>query len=59
MQRVMRLLHTSDWHLGHVLHGMSREREHREFLSWLLRVLEEEQIDALLITGDVFDSATP
>lgn len=55
----MRLLHTSDWHLGHVLHGMSREREHREFLSWLLRVLEEEQIDALLITGDVFDSATP
>ncbi len=56
---MLRLLHTSDWHLGHVLHGMSREREHREFLGWLVQVLVEEQIDALVITGDIFDSATP
>ena len=55
----MRLLHTSDWHLGHVLHGMSREREHREFLSWLVRMLVAEQIEVLLVTGDVFDSSTP
>ena len=59
MQGAMRLLHTSDWHLGHVLHGMSREREHREFLRWLLATLAQEQIDVLLITGDIFDSATP
>jgi DNA repair protein SbcD/Mre11 len=59
MQAPMRLLHTSDWHLGHVLHGMSREREHREFLSWLVRMLVAEQIEVLLVTGDVFDSSTP
>jgi DNA repair protein SbcD/Mre11 len=55
----MRLLHTSDWHLGHVLHGMSREREHREFLRWLVETLRTEEVDALVITGDIFDSATP
>jgi DNA repair protein SbcD/Mre11 len=59
MHPPMRLLHTSDWHLGHVLHGMSREREHREFLRWLVQVLAEEQIDALVVTGDIFDSSTP
>jgi DNA repair protein SbcD/Mre11 len=55
----VRLLHTSDWHLGHMLHGMSREREHRDFLGWLVRTLTAEQIDVLVITGDIFDSATP
>lgn len=55
----MRLLHTSDWHLGHVLHGMSREREHRDFLRWLVQTLEAEQIEVLLVTGDIFDSSTP
>jgi DNA repair protein SbcD/Mre11 len=55
----MRLLHTSDWHLGHMLHGMSREREHREFLRWLVETLRAEAVDALVITGDIFDSATP
>lgn len=59
MQGPMRLLHTSDWHLGHVLHGMSREREHREFLRWLSAALVQEAVDVLLITGDLFDSATP
>ena len=59
MHGLMRLLHTSDWHLGHVLHGMSREREHREFLRWLVQVLEDEAIEVLLVTGDVFDSSTP
>jgi DNA repair protein SbcD/Mre11 len=42
-----------------MLHGMSREREHREFVRWLVRALEAEQIDVLVITGDIFDSATP
>lgn len=55
----MRILHTSDWHLGHTLHGLGREEEHRRFLSWLLKVLAERVPDALLITGDVFDSACP
>lgn len=55
----MKLLHTSDWHLGHSLRDIDREPEHRAFLQWLLATLQTEQPDALLITGDVFDSATP
>jgi exonuclease SbcD len=55
----LRILHTSDWHLGHVLHGVEREYEHRNFLDWLLDTLEAEAIDALLIAGDVFDAANP
>ncbi|MEZ5585279.1 MAG: exonuclease SbcCD subunit D C-terminal domain-containing protein, partial [Candidatus Competibacteraceae bacterium] len=55
----MRIFHTADWHLGQTLHGISREYEHRCFLDWLLDTLEERQADALLIAGDVFDSANP
>ncbi len=55
----MRVLHTSDWHLGHTLHGVSREYEHREFLTWLSDVLETESVDTLLIAGDIFDSGNP
>jgi exonuclease SbcD len=56
----MRVIHSSDWHLGHVLRGeVTREYEHRAFLAWLLETCEREAADALVITGDVFDSATP
>lgn len=55
----MRLLHTSDWHLGHTLKDVTREYEHAQFLAWLLETCERERIDALVITGDVFDSSTP
>lgn len=55
----MRLLHTSDWHLGHSLHGHERQFEHERFLGWLLDTLEHERIDALLLAGDVYDSANP
>lgn len=56
----MRVIHTSDWHLGHTLRGeVSREHEHRAFLAWLLETCEREAADALVITGDVFDTATP
>lgn len=56
----MRVIHTSDWHLGHMLRGeVTRELEHGAFLAWLLEVLESEAPDALVITGDVFDTATP
>jgi DNA repair protein SbcD/Mre11 len=56
----MRVLHTSDWHLGHTLRGeVTREHEHALFLAWLLARCVEERADALVITGDVFDSATP
>jgi exonuclease SbcD len=55
----VRLLHTSDWHLGHVLRDVTREREHAAFLAWLVETCAREQPDVLVITGDVFDSATP
>ncbi len=56
----MRLLHTSDWHLGHTLRGeVSREYEHQAFLDWLLATCVREVPDVVLITGDVFDSGTP
>ncbi len=55
----MRIVHTSDWHLGHALHDAPRELEHARFLGWLLDALVNEAADALVITGDVFDSANP
>jgi exonuclease SbcD len=56
----MRLIHSSDWHLGHMLRGeVTRELEHQAFLAWLLERCVDEAADALVITGDVFDTATP
>ena len=55
----MRLLHTSDWHLGQSLHNFDRHYEHQCFLDWLLDTLVAEQADALLIAGDIFDNANP
>jgi len=55
----MRLLHTSDWHLGQSLHNFERSYEHQRFLDWLLDTLVQEQADALLIAGDIFDNANP
>jgi exonuclease SbcD len=55
----MRLLHTSDWHLGHALRDVPRDREHRAFLDWLVETAVAEQCDAMVITGDVYDSSIP
>jgi exonuclease SbcD len=55
----MKILHTSDWHLGHTLHDRDREFEHRSFLDWLIQRICELEIDALLISGDIFDTANP
>jgi len=55
----MRLLHTSDWHLGQTLHNFDRTHEHQRFLDWLLDTIVAEQADALLIAGDIFDNSNP
>ncbi|MGI9102192.1 MAG: exonuclease SbcCD subunit D C-terminal domain-containing protein [Terriglobales bacterium] len=55
----MRILHTSDWHLGHELHGYNRAVEHDAFLDWLLHIITEKSVDALIITGDLYDVANP
>ncbi|MDG3086079.1 exonuclease subunit SbcD [Vibrio hannami] len=55
----MRILHTSDWHLGQSFFTKSRKNEHQAFILWLLELVESEEIDAVIIAGDVFDTGTP
>jgi len=55
----MKLLHTSDWHLGRALYGRKRYDEYEAFLNWMAALIESEDIDALLVAGDVFDNSTP
>ena len=55
----MRVLHTSDWHIGRTLYGRKRYKEFEAFLSWLAETIQLEQVDALLVAGDVFDTSTP
>ncbi len=55
----MKLLHTSDWHLGRMLYRQKRYEEFSLFLDWLLDTIIDQQIDILLISGDVFDTTTP
>jgi exonuclease SbcD len=55
----MKILHTSDWHLGQSFFTQSRKYEHQCFLTWLLELIAREQIDALIVAGDIFDTGTP
>jgi len=55
----MKILHTSDWHLGRSLYGQKRYDEFTKFLDWLSNTIENENIDALLVAGDVFDTNIP
>ncbi|TVR66466.1 MAG: exonuclease subunit SbcD [Gemmatimonadales bacterium] len=55
----MKILHTADWHLGASLDSVSLLEDQRRFLDWLLEVIREEGIDALLVSGDVFDLRNP
>jgi len=55
----MKLLHTSDWHIGRALYGRKRYDEFEAFLNWLAGLIEDENIDVLLVAGDVFDNSTP
>ena len=55
----MKILHTSDWHLGQSFFTKSRKHEHQAFLKWLLNVVKKHEIDAVIVAGDVFDTGTP
>ncbi len=55
----MRVLHTADWHLGHAWFDLPRAYEHERFLAWLLDQIEQERVDALIVSGDIFDTANP
>ncbi len=55
----MKIIHTSDWHLGARLHDQDRQTEHEAFAQWLLALLRREAPDALVIAGDIFDTGAP
>ncbi|GAB6172368.1 exonuclease SbcCD subunit D [Paradesulfitobacterium aromaticivorans] len=55
----MRILHTSDWHLGRMLEGRSRLEEQVKFIDELCRIVEKERVELVLIAGDVFDTVNP
>ncbi len=55
----MKILHTADWHLGKKLHKHDLSKDHQLFLDWLINFIQEQKIDLLLISGDVFDLANP
>lgn len=55
----MKLLHTADWHIGQYFFGYDRKEEHTYFFDWLKKMIKEQQVDVLLVAGDVFDSPNP
>ena len=55
----MRILHTSDWHLGQHFMGKSRQAEHQALIDWLLTQVDTHAVDAVLVAGDIFDTGTP
>lgn len=59
MSRPMRILHTSDWHLGQHFMGKTRQAEHQAFCAWLVAQVREYGVDAVIVAGDVFDTGAP
>ncbi len=55
----MRIIHTSDWHLGQFFVNKSRLQEHQKFIAWLLQQVVEKDVDAVIIAGDIFDTGAP
>ena len=55
----MRILHTSDWHLGQHFMGKSRQAEHQALIDWLVTQVDAHSVDAVLIAGDIFDTGAP
>ena len=56
---MIRILHTADWHLGQTFFGYDRAAEHEAFLNWLSGEIRKQEVDALIIAGDVFDVSNP
>ncbi|QHS58142.1 exonuclease SbcCD subunit D [Chitinophaga agri] len=55
----MKILHTADWHIGQTFYQYDRTYEHQQFLYWLTDTIKKEDIELLIISGDVFDVANP
>ncbi|MDD5815926.1 MAG: exonuclease SbcCD subunit D [Bacteroidales bacterium] len=55
----MKVLHTSDWHVGQVFYNYDRSAEHEHFFKELAEVVRNEQVDVMVVSGDVFHNASP
>ena len=55
----MKIIATSDWHIGNLFHGTDRLPEHEHFMAWLKDVIKTQEADALLVAGDIFDNGNP
>ena len=55
----MKILHTSDWHVGRTIRGRSRAEEHRAVLAEIVGIADEEAVDLVLVAGDLFDVVAP
>lgn len=55
----MKILHTSDWHLGHTLYGFDRQEEQTDMLRQIVDIVREEQPDVFLLSGDVYHTSQP
>ena len=55
----MKILHTSDWHVGKVLKGRDRLEEHEAVLRSIIQIARDEDVDLVLIAGDLFETAAP
>ena len=53
----MKILHTADWHLGATLYGASRIAEHKAFFKWFVKMANEEEVNAVIVAGDIFEHA--
>src|SRR4029078_2569493 len=57
--RVVKLLHTADWHVGKSIKGLSRLAEHEAVLADIVRVADAERLDVVVVAGDVYETTTP
>ena len=55
----MKILHTSDWHLGKTLNNITRYEEQQEFIDEIAEIAKEENVDIILISGDIYDTSNP
>jgi exonuclease SbcD len=56
---LLKIIHTSDWHIGRSLYGRKRYEEFAAFLNWLVDYMKNEEIETLMISGDIFDNIAP
>ncbi|HPJ00614.1 MAG TPA: DNA repair exonuclease, partial [Enterococcus sp.] len=55
----MRFLHTADWHIGKKLHGYDLLADQRDSIDKIIRLAQEEAVDAIVIAGDLYDRSVP